>query len=167
MAAFRRIRPYKTFAIANDGSRVRIHAHELVLERPVGVDLEVNLAPHPGFRGRVSFGTFRGSALLIEPGASNVAYLFIEDWPVGDRRRKKSRSNARGTLGHVYLVDGRGEKRATPHRAFVIELAPEHELLVEFCPPAPWARHVRISTESLELSIHLNAANIVHFGAAD
>lgn len=120
MAAFRRIRPYKTFAVAMDGARTRVQAHEIVLERPVGIDLELDLAPHPGFRGLVAFSTFRGSSLLIEPGASNVAYLFIEDWPIGDRRRKTSRRNSRGTLGHVYLVDSRGEKRPTADRTFVV-----------------------------------------------
>jgi hypothetical protein len=64
---FPRIRPYKTFLVDDDGKRTRLDAHEIVLERPIGVDLEINLAPHFRFRGRVSFSTFRGSCLVLEP----------------------------------------------------------------------------------------------------
>ena len=32
-----RIRPYKTYAVDDEGARVRVDTHELVLERPVGV----------------------------------------------------------------------------------------------------------------------------------
>jgi hypothetical protein len=67
-----RIRPYKTFLVDDDdGKRTRLDAHEIVLERPIGVDLEINLAPHPRFRGRVSFSTFRGSCLVLEHEAGN------------------------------------------------------------------------------------------------
>jgi hypothetical protein len=165
MARFPRIRPYKTFAIAKGGKRIAISAHELALERPAGVDLEINLAPHPNFRGRVSFATYRGSSLLLEAASSGDAYVFIEDWPVGDRRRKLVRNNARGPLVHVYLVDARGEKRVTAARSFAIRTSPDHELLVELCPAAPWARHVRIESSSGLLAIHLNAANTVFFSA--
>ncbi|NUP08804.1 MAG: hypothetical protein HOW73_22380 [Polyangiaceae bacterium] len=168
MPTFPRIRPYKTFAVAADDTRTPVRTHELVLERPVGVDLEINLAPHPGFRGQVSFSTFRGSSLIIEPAASNVAYVFIEDWPVGDRRRKiGSKLNSRGTLGHVYLVDGRWLKQATDDRTFAVEVGPGKELLIELAPRAPWARHVKISSSTDQLCIRLNASNIVMFSAED
>ena len=39
------IRPYKTFLVDDDGKRTRLDAHEIVLERPIGVDLEISLAP--------------------------------------------------------------------------------------------------------------------------
>lgn len=166
MGPFPRIRPYKTFVPSGGGSRVPVAAHEIVLERPVGVDLEINLAPHPTFRGQVSFSTFRGSSLLLEAGSSGHAYVFIEEWPVGDRRRKVSRRRySRPTLGHVYLVDPRGAKKITEGRTFVIQTSPQHELLVELSPPAPWARHVKIQSSSDLLSIKLNASNIVFFAA--
>ena len=166
MAALQRTPPYKTFAIAEDGARTRIEAHEIVLERPAGIDLELNLAPPPAFRGLVAFSTFRGRGLLIKPGASNLAYIFVED-RIGDRPRKTSRRDSQGRLGHLYLVDSRGRKQPTADRTFVVQLAPRRELLVEFCPRAPWARYVEISTTKPELSIHLNAGNIVQFRAED
>ena len=82
-------------------------AHELVLERPLGIDLELNLAPHPSYRGSVTVSTFRGN-LLLEPGAGDTLYLFVEDWPRGDRRRTKVRRRARTPLCHIYSVDVRG-----------------------------------------------------------
>ncbi len=112
---FPRIRPYKTFLVDDDGKRRRLDAHEIVLERPIGVDLEINLAPHPRFGGRVSFSTFRGSSLVLEPESGSGLYLFIEDWPRGDRvaagsqRAARSSSISRG--GHVRvhgLVGGVG-----------------------------------------------------------
>jgi hypothetical protein len=167
MANFPRIQPYKTFALSEDGARTPVTAHEIVLERPVGVDLEINVAPHPVFLGRVSFSTFRGRSLLLEAGSSGDAYIFIEDWPVGDRRRKASRRrHSRTTSGHVYVVDARGEKRTTDARTFVIQTSPHYELQVELCPSAPWARHVKIKSSSDLLSIHLNASNVVFFEAA-
>jgi hypothetical protein len=168
MVNFRRIHPYRTFVLSEDGSRTPVAAHEIVLERPIGIDLEINLAPHPVFRGQVSFSTFRGSTLLLEAGSSGHAYLFVEDWPVGDRRRKVvGRRHSRPTAGHVYLVDALGEKRSTPARTFVIKTTAQHELQVEFCPPAPWARHVKIQSSSDLLSVHLNASNVLLFTADD
>jgi hypothetical protein len=134
-----------------------------VLERPLGVDLEVNLAPHPNFRGRLTFSTFRGSSLILEAGSAGDVYVFIEDWPIGDSRRKRSRRHSRGTLGHVYLVDSRGQKNVTPERTFTVGVSQAHELLVELCPQRPWARHVRVTSSTGRLSIHPSASNVVQF----
>lgn len=164
MVTFPRIRPYKTFAVSKTGDRTPVAAHEIVLERPVGVDLEINLAPHPNRRGEVSFSTFRGSSLLLEPASASHAYVFIEDWPVGDRRRKvTSHRHSRPTLGHVYLVDARGQKQVTPERTFAIQIAHEAELQIELCPSRPWMRHIKIECSSGRLSIRLNAGNVISF----
>lgn len=164
MVNFPRIRPYKTFALSNAGERTPVAAHEIVLERPVGVDLEINLAPHPNRRGEVSFSTFRGSSLLLEPASSSDAYVFIEDWPVGDRRRKvTSHRYSRPTLGHVYLVDARGQKHPTPERTFAVQIADQAELHIELCPSRPWMRHIKIECSRGRLAIRLGASNVVSF----
>ena len=167
MMRFPRIRPYKTYSVDDLGARARIITHELVLERPVGVDLEVNLAPHPTFRGGVMFSTFRGSALLLEAGAANVLYVFVEDWPRGDRRRKSDRRRSRTPLGHVYSVDARGQKTALPERRFAIEVGERSELHIDFTPAPPWAHHVCVHTPDRALAIELNAANVVDVSVAE
>ncbi len=167
MPTFPRIRPYKTYAVSDDGSRTLVPAHEIVLERPQGIDLEINLAPHPSFRGRLSFSTFRGSSLLLEAGSSAHAYVFVEDWPVGDRRRKASHRYSRSPVGHVYLVDARGKKTGTDARTFAIQTSERHELHLELCPSKPWARHVEIESSTGLLTIHLNASNVVQFAVED
>src|SRR5262249_46924924 len=73
--AFPRIVPYRTHVVGSGAPAVRLDAHELVLERPVGVDLEINLAPHPVFRGEVTFSTFRGCNIVVEAQAANMLYL--------------------------------------------------------------------------------------------
>ena len=160
---FPRIRPYKTFLVDDDGKRTRLAAHEIVLERPIGVDLEINLAPHPGFRGWVTFSTFRGSCLLLEPEAGSGLYLFIENWPRGDRRRKEDRRRKRTPLCHVYAVDARGEKTAISARSFVVQVGRGLELMVDLTPKGPWAHHVHIQTFDGPLALLLGAANVVHF----
>ena len=160
MKQFPRIRPYKTFVVDDDGTRTRLDAHEIVLERPLGIDLEINLAPHPNFRGRVSFSTFRGSC-IVEPAASNGLYLFIENWPRGDRRRTKDRRRTRTPLCHVYAVDARGEKTAIAARSFAIEVGRGVELNVDLTPKAPWAHHVHIHTRDRPVELRLGAANVV------
>jgi hypothetical protein len=165
-----RIRPYKTFTVDDGGERTRLDAHDIVLERPIGVDLEINLAPHPRFRGRVSFSTFRGSSIVVEPEAANGVYLFIEDWPRGDRRRNEDRRRRRTPLCHVYAVDARGEKTAIPARAFAVQVGRGLELKVDLTPEAPWAHHVRIQAVDRPLGLLLGAANVVHVsveGAAE
>ncbi len=159
---FPRIPPYKTFLVDDDGKRVRLDAHEIVLERPIGVDLEINLAPHPRFRGHVGFSTFRGSCLVVEPGAGNGLYLFIENWPRGDRRRKEDRHRKRTPLCHVYAVDARGEKTSISARSFVVQVGRGLELEVDLTPEGPWAHHVRVQTFDGALALLLGAANVVH-----
>ena len=159
--SYPRIRPYKTWALDDADAGVHVQAHELVLERPVGIDLEVNLAPHPNFRGQITFSTFRGSSLLVEAGGANVVYLFVEDWPRGDRRRKNVRAFRRPALGHLYTVDAKGQKTATPHRKFKIELAEDATIEIDFTPPAPWARHVCIETPNWPLAVSFCAANVL------
>ena len=162
---FPRIRPYKTFIVNDEGTRTRLDAHEIVLERPMGVDLEINLARHPRFRGRVSFSTFRGS-LVLEPESGGGFYLFIEDWPRGDRRRKEDRRRERTPLCHVYAVDARGEKTAVSARSFAIEVGRGMELKLDLTPKAPWAHHVHIQTFEGPLELRLGAANVVQVSVA-
>ncbi len=159
---FPRIRPYKTFLVDDDGKRTRLDAHEIVLERPIGVDLEINRAPHPRFRGWVSFSTFRGSCLVLEPESGGGLYLFVENWPRGDHRRKDDRRRKRTPLCHVYAVDARGEKTAISARSFVVQVGRGLELKVDLTPEGPWAHHVHIQTFDGPLALLLGAANVVH-----
>lgn len=164
---FPRVAPYETHAIGDDGTRKRIETYELVLERPVGVDLEINLAPHPGLAGSITFSTFRGSSLLMEGGAADCLYLFVEDWPVGDRRRKSARRHSRTPVGHVYAVDASGQKTAIADRTFVVRVAPRCDLEIDLAPPAPWAKHVRVqSPNGRQLVVSLGAANVVQVSVA-
>jgi hypothetical protein len=158
---FPRIRSYKTFLI-DDDKRTRLDAHEIVLERPIGVDLEINLAPHPGFRGGVSFSTFRGSCLVLEPEAGNGLYLFVEKLPRGGRPRKEDRRRQRTPLCHVYAVDARGKKTAITARSFAIQVDRGLELKVDLTPEGPWAHHVHIQTLDGPLAVLLGACNVVH-----
>jgi hypothetical protein len=159
---FPRIRPYKTFLVDDDGKRTRLDAHELVLERPIGVDLEINLAPHPRFRGWVTFSTFRGSGLVLEPESGGGLYLFIENWPRGDRRRKEDRRRKRTPLSHVYAVGHRGEKVAISARSFVVQVGRGFELKIDVNPEGPWAHHIHIQTFDGPLALLLGASNVVH-----
>lgn len=162
---FPRIRPYVVHAVSPEGVRTRLAAHEIVLERPQGIDLEIDLAPHPAFRGRVTFSTFRGE-LLLEPASADSVYLFIDAWPRGDRRRTAVRRRSRTPLSHVYQVDARGEKRPIPQRKLEIELGGGAHLDVDLAPAAPWASHIEIATRGTPLVLELNAANVVHATAA-
>jgi hypothetical protein len=160
-----RIRPYRTFRVDDDGKRTPLAAHEIVLERPIGVDLEINLAPHPGFRGSVSFSTFRGS-LVLEPEAGNGLYLFIENWPRGDRRRRVDRRRTRTPLGHAYTVEVHGRKTAISARSFAVQVGRGRELTIDLTPERPWAHHVHIQSFDGPLALVLGAANVVHVSVA-
>jgi hypothetical protein len=159
---FPRIRPYRTFLVDDDGRRARLDVHEIVLERPVGVDLEINLAPHPRFRGSVSFSTFRGRCLVLEPVSGNGLYLFIENGLRGGRRRNEDRHRKRTPLCHVYAVDARGQKIATSARSFAVQVGRGLELKIDLTPEGPWAHHVHIQTLDGPLALVLGAANVVH-----
>jgi len=113
-----------------------------------------------------SFSTFRGHCLLLEPEAGNGLFLFIEDWPRGDHRRKEDRRRKRTPLGHVYAVDGRGEKTAISARSFVIEVGKGMELKLDLAPGAPWASHVHIQTFDGPVEIRLASANVVQVSVA-
>lgn len=157
-----RIRPYKTFAERARGGPVQVIAHELVLERPASVDLEVNLAPHPTFKGWVSFATFRGLSLTIEAASAGHAYLFIEDKPV-NRRRPRDLSSSAALRQYTYLVDGRGLKAVTDYTSFIVRLGRGRDLHIDFAPRSPWARHILVESSTGKLSAHLNASNVVFF----
>jgi len=155
-----RIRAYATHSLGRDGKRSKLAAHEIVMERPQGIDLEINLAPHPGYRGLVTVSTFRGN-LVIEPHSGTSFHLFVDDWPRGDPRRKKDRRHARTPLCHVYAVDARGEKKPIADRRFAIDVGRPQELEVNFTPPAPWAHHVYIECVGSPLAVQLIAANVI------
>ena len=168
MANWPRIRPYKTFAVSGRAVPREVKAYELSLERPAGVatggDLEINLAPHPTFKGWVSFASFRSGGLTIEPASSSHAYLLLHDMPVHKRHRSRSPSSSRGPQQHVYLVDAIGRKSLTARTIFIVRVGRSRELRIDLAPGAPWASHVMIESSTGKLSVHLNAGNVVFFG---
>ena len=110
----------------------------------------------------MSFSTFRGSCLVLEPEAGNGLYLLIENWPRGDRRRQKDRHRKRTPLGHVYAVDQRGEKTAISARSFAVQVGRGLELMLDVTPEGLWAHHVHIQTFDGPLALLLGGANVVH-----
>jgi hypothetical protein len=163
-----RIRPYKTFAVSGRGALREVKAYELTLERPASVatggDLEINLAPHPTFKGWVSFATFRSGGLTIEPASSSHAYLLLHDMPIQKRHRRPAASPSRGSRQHVYLVDATGRKTTTTRTTYIVRLGRGRDLRIDLAPLAPWASHVMVESSTGKLSVHLNAGNVIFFG---
>jgi hypothetical protein len=51
MKAYPTVPPYKVFVLGKNGKREPLEARALVVELQPGIEVELNLAPHPGFAG--------------------------------------------------------------------------------------------------------------------
>jgi hypothetical protein len=93
--------PYKAYALRADGTRRPLDAHGIVVELRPGIEVELDLAPHPAFAGHLTLltppsrrmkrlydeGKVDDFAVLF--GASNVLHVLVE------RRIRKRRRGAR------------------------------------------------------------------------
>ena len=61
--------PYKVSAVRADGTRFPVEAHELVIELRPGIEVEIDLAPHPGFAGQLT---------LLTPPPAHMKRLYDE-----------------------------------------------------------------------------------------
>jgi hypothetical protein len=85
-----RIRPYKAYSLDEQGNRTPLKAHAVVVELRPGIEIEVDLAPHPNFRGQLPIVTppmaemkrlydeGRVDDFAVLFGASNVLHVMVE-----------------------------------------------------------------------------------------
>ena len=98
--------PYKVHALRADGVRVPLDAHGLVVELAPGIEVEIDFAPHPGFRGHLVmftppprrmkriFDQGKVDDFAVIFGASNVLHVFVER-RIAKRRIKAKRGTGR------------------------------------------------------------------------
>jgi hypothetical protein len=84
-------KPYRSFAIASDGSRIPIDARRIVVSLGPDQEIEIDLAAPIGLAGGLSVqaGTNTSqselqkkgihSTLVVRPSASNALHLFVEN----------------------------------------------------------------------------------------
>jgi hypothetical protein len=90
--------PYSVYAILPDGKRRRVRAVGVVVELRAGIEVEIDLAPHPRFAGQLILMTPPEARMervydegklddfAVAFGASNVLHVLVE------RRVRPSRS---------------------------------------------------------------------------
>jgi hypothetical protein len=82
--------PYRAYALLADGSRRPLEAHGVIVELRPGIEVEIDLAPHPGWRGQLVMltppppemervqkqGIFDDFVTFF--GGSNVLHVWVE-----------------------------------------------------------------------------------------
>jgi hypothetical protein len=100
--------PYKAYALGANGARQPLDAHGIVIELRPGIEVEMELAPHPGFAGHLILFTPPRSRMkrlydagkvddfAVVFGGSNVLHVLVErrirPLSAPKRRPKQSRS---------------------------------------------------------------------------
>jgi len=86
----KRVPPYKAFVLDSTGARVPLVGTAIVIELSPGVEVELNLAPHPAFAGRLVLmtpafadmarlqGEGRRDDFAVTFGASNVLHVMVK-----------------------------------------------------------------------------------------
>lgn len=99
-----RISPYKAYSLDAQGRRTPLEAHGVVIELRPGIEVEINLAPHPNFLGRLPMTTPPMAEMerlyneghvddfAVVFGASNVLHVLVERRTASRAKRKKTGS---------------------------------------------------------------------------
>jgi hypothetical protein len=98
--------PYRAYSLDARGNRTPLEAHGVVIELRPGIEIEVNLAPHPNFRGRLPVHTPPMAEMerlydegLVDDfavvfGASNVLHVMVER-RAASRAKGKNRGSSK------------------------------------------------------------------------
>ena len=85
-----RTEPYKVYVLRSNGVKERIDAQDIIVELRPGVEVQLNLAPHPAFAGQLTIVTppYRRMKRLYDAGhvdsiasyfgGANVLHIAVE-----------------------------------------------------------------------------------------
>ncbi len=104
--------PYRTRLVSADGTETPVDAHGIIIELGPGLELDLDLAPHPNHAGGLVIcagpslslaelekgGLY--SSLAVRPGASNVIHVFVERHPWGPICEDDQTDDAERGVGH-------------------------------------------------------------------
>lgn len=103
--SMKRRAPYKVYVLASDGSRSPFAARRLVVELRPGIEVEIELDPHPNHAGHLILSTPATSRMEAEYrsgniddfsvifGATNVLHVLVK------RRRNRPQPSAKAGVG--------------------------------------------------------------------
>ncbi len=99
---FPRIAPYRCFSLSSSGVRTPLEAHGVVVQLAPGIEVQIDLAPHPAFEGQLClvtpsfrnmkrrYGEGKVDDFAVMFGAANVLHVWV------NRRNKRRSRRSRG-----------------------------------------------------------------------